>query len=142
MNLFHTALFCKSHLWCSYAFDNHLYHFWHLILYFDGGLNTEHLVYITHIFQDNSDSRFCLWKVHKYTEVTELIKKLCACDMVVIPTEELTNKYYLLQEAIREYHNLFDSKQWRTATKKERSQDQPSLPKYYTVSIEKLATRL
>ena len=31
--------------------------------------NPEHLGYITRIFEDNSDSRFCLWDIHKYKEV-------------------------------------------------------------------------
>ena len=30
----------------------------------------EHLGYITHISEDTSDSRFCLWAIQKYTEVT------------------------------------------------------------------------
>ena len=41
------------------------------------------------------------------------------------------------QEATREYHNLVDSKRWEPVTSKEKSQDQPSLPKAYTVPIEK-----
>ena len=45
---------------------------------------TEHLGYITHIFQDTSDSRFRLWDIQKYKEFTELIKKLRVCDMDVI----------------------------------------------------------
>ena len=45
---------------------------------------TEHLGYITHIFQDTSDSRFRLWDIQKYKEVTDLIKKLRVCDMDVI----------------------------------------------------------
>ena len=32
-----------------------------------GDFNTEHLGYITHIFEDTSDSRFRLWAIYKYT---------------------------------------------------------------------------
>ena len=43
---------------------------------------------------------------------------------------------YLVQEATREYRNLVDSKWWEPATSKEKSRDQPSLPKAYTVAVE------
>ena len=49
-----------------------------------GSFNPEHLGYITRIFKDTSDSRFCLWAIQKYKEVTEFIKKLCVCDMDVL----------------------------------------------------------
>ena len=41
-----------------------------------------------------------------------------------------------MQEATREYHNLVDSKRWEPATSKEKSQEQPLLPKAYTVATE------
>ena len=44
----------------------------------------EHLRYITRILEDNSDSRFRLWDIQKYKEVTEIIKKLRVCDMDVL----------------------------------------------------------
>ena len=44
----------------------------------------EHLGYITRIFEETSDSRFRLWNIQKYKEVTEFIKKHCVCDMDVI----------------------------------------------------------
>ena len=50
----------------------------------DRDFNTEHLGYITHIFEDTSDSRFPLWFIQKYKEVTEFIKKMCVCDMDII----------------------------------------------------------
>ena len=56
--------------------------------------------------------------------------------MDVISQEDLIIYESLIQEATREYHNLVDSKQWELATSKEKSQDQPSLPKAYTVFIE------
>ena len=56
--------------------------------------------------------------------------------MYVISQEDLITYESLLQEATREYRDLVDSKRWEPATSKEKSQDQPSLPKAYTVSIE------
>ena len=44
----------------------------------------EHLRYITRIFEDTSGSRFYLWDIQKYKEVTEFIKKCCVCDIYVI----------------------------------------------------------
>ena len=46
-----------------------------------GGFNPDQLGCITHIFEDNSDSRFRLWGIHKYKEVTEFTRKLFVCDM-------------------------------------------------------------
>ena len=43
----------------------------------------------------------------------------------------------LVQEDTREYRDLVDSKRWEPATSKEKSQYQHSLPKVYTVVIEK-----
>ena len=97
----------------------------------------EHLGYIVHIFEDTSDSRFRLWDIQKYKEVTEFIKKLRVCDMDVLSQEDLITYESLVQEATREYHDLVNSKRWEPATRKEKSQDQPSLPKAYTVFIEK-----
>ena len=37
----------------------------------------EHLGYITRIFEDTSDSRFRLWDIQKYKEVTESINFVC-----------------------------------------------------------------
>ena len=47
-------------------------------------LKPEHLGYIIRIFEYTYDSRFRLWGIHKYKEVTEFIKKLRVCDMDVI----------------------------------------------------------
>ena len=65
-----------------------------------------------------------------------VIKKLHMCDMDVISQEDLITYEYLVQEATQEYHNIVDSKRWEPATSKEKSQDQPSLPKAYNVAIE------
>ena len=56
--------------------------------------------------------------------------------MDVISQEDLITYESLVQEATREYRNLVDSKLWEPATSKEKYQDQPSLPKAYTVAIE------
>ena len=101
-----------------------------------GAFKPEHLGYITHIFEDTSDSRFRLWYIQKYNEVTGFIQKHRVCDMDVISQEDLISYESLVQEATREYRDLVDSKRWEPATSKEKSQDQPSLPKAYTVAIE------
>ena len=66
----------------------------------------------------------------------EFIKKLRGCDMDVISLDEIITYEPLVQEATREYRNLFDSKRWKPVTGKEKYQDQPLLPKSYTFSIE------
>ena len=101
-----------------------------------GEFKTEHIGYITRIFDDNSDSRFRLWAIQKYKEVTEFPKKLRVCDMDVLSQENIIIYESLVQEATRKYLNLVDSKQWEPATSKEKSRDQPSLTKSYTLSIE------
>ena len=42
----------------------------------DGVFNPENIGYITRIFEDTFDSRFYMWAILKYREVTEFIKKL------------------------------------------------------------------
>ena len=54
-----------------------------------GALMPEHLGYIIRIFEDTSDSRFRLWAIQKYKQVTEFIKKLRVCDMDVLSQEDL-----------------------------------------------------
>ena len=56
--------------------------------------------------------------------------------MDVISQEDLITYESLVKEAKQEYHDLVDSNWWEPATSKEKSQDQPSLPKAYTVAIE------
>ena len=56
--------------------------------------------------------------------------------MYVISQEDLITHESLVQEDTSEYRNIVDSKQWEPATSKEKSQEQPSLPKVYTVAIE------
>ena len=57
------------------------------------------------------------------------------CDMNALSQEDLITYESLVQEATREYRDLVDSKRWEPATSKEKSQDQHSLPKAYTVAI-------
>ena len=66
-----------------------------------GAFKSEHLGYITCIFEDTSDSIFRLWGIQKYKEVTDFIKKLCVCDMDVISQEDLITYESLVQEATR-----------------------------------------
>ena len=56
--------------------------------------------------------------------------------MYVISQEDLITYKSLAQESTWEYRDLVDSKRWEPATSKEKSQDQPSLPKAYHVVIE------
>ena len=64
-----------------------------------GAFKPEHIVYITRIFEDTSDSRFRLWDIHKYKEVTDFIKKLSVCDMDVLLQEDIITYESLVQEA-------------------------------------------
>ena len=62
-----------------------------------GAFKPEHLGHITCIFEDTSDSRFCLWAIQKYKEVTEFVKKLLVCDMDIISQEDLITYESLVQ---------------------------------------------
>ena len=103
-----------------------------------GAFKPEHLGYITRIFEETYVSRFRLWDIHKYKEVTEFIKKRCVCDMDVISQEYLITYESLVQEATREYRDIFDSKRWEPAISKENSQYQPLLPNAYDMVVEQL----
>ena len=81
-------------------------------------LKPKHLGYITSIFEDTYDSRFRLWSIKKYKEVTEFIKKLCECDMDDISQEELITYEYLVQEDTHEYRYIANPKQWELASGK------------------------
>ena len=61
--------------------------------------------------------------------------------MDVLSQEYLVTYESLVQEAAREYRNLVDSKRWEPATSKEKSQDQPLLPKAYNVAIEQSSNK-
>ena len=101
-----------------------------------GAFKPEHLGYITRIFENTSDSGIRMWDIQKYKEVMGFIKKLRVCDMDVLSKEDLITYESTVQEATREYRDLVDLKRWEPATSKEKSQDQPFLPKAYTVAIE------
>ena len=73
-----------------------------------GSLKPEHLEYTNQIFEDNYDSRLRPWKIQKYKEDMEFIKKLLVCDMYIISPEYLKTYSTLLQEATREYCNIVD----------------------------------
>ena len=75
-----------------------------------GAFKPEHLGYIPLIFEDTSDSRFCLWDIHKYKEVTEFIKKFRVFNMDVLSQEDLITYESLVQEDTQEYRDLVDSK--------------------------------
>ena len=77
-----------------------------------------------------------MWGIKNYKEVMEFIKKLCVCDINGISPEGLISYESLVQDATREYWNLVDSKRWEPNTGKEKSKDQPSLPRAYTVAID------
>ena len=83
-----------------------------------GAFKPEHLGYITRIFEDTSDTRFRLWDIHKYKQVTEFIKKLHVCDMYVLSQEDLITYESLVKKVTREYRDLVDSKRWEPATSK------------------------
>ena len=57
--------------------------------------------------------------------------------MDIISQEYIITNESLVQEATREYRNLVDSKRWEPATSKEKSEEQHSLTKSYTVAIER-----
>ena len=73
-----------------------------------GAFKPDHLGYITCIFEDTSDYRFCLWDIQKYKEVTEFIKILCVYDIYVLSQEDLITYESLVQETTQEYRNIVD----------------------------------
>ena len=66
-----------------------------------GAFNPEHLGYINHIFEDTSDSRFHLWDIHKYKDMTEFIKKICVCDKDIMQTDNIITYSFIVQEALQ-----------------------------------------
>ena len=94
-----------------------------------GAFYLEHLGYIAQIFEDNSVSRFHLWAIQKYKEVTGFIRNIHVCDLDVMQFEELITYESLVKEAMREYHNLANYKWWEPASGKEKYQYEPSILK-------------
>ena len=96
----------------------------------------KHLVYITCIFEDNSDYKFCIWDIHKYKEFTKFIKTNRAIDLDVIQPQYIITHESLFQKSMREYCNLFDPNYLEYDVLKDKSQYQNSHPKYYIVAID------
>ena len=79
----------------------------------DRAFNSDNLGYIICIFEDTSDSIFHLWATQKYKEFMEFIKKLYVCDKYFMQPDGTITYVSLVQEAMREYRNIVDSKQWK-----------------------------
>ena len=62
-----------------------------------GAFKPNYLGCVTCISEDTSESRFRLWDIQKYKEVTDFIKKLRLCDMDVISQEDLITYESLVQ---------------------------------------------
>ena len=75
-----------------------------------GDLNAKHLGYITCIFEGTFDFIFHIWGTHNYQEVMSFMKKLWVCDNYFMRPDEIITYGSRFQEAIHEYHNIFDSK--------------------------------
>ena len=61
--------------------------------------------------------------------------------MDLISPKEITTYASLVQEATREQSDIVDSKKWELAIGKEKSQEQPLLPKVYNMAIDQLANK-
>ena len=89
-----------------------------------GAFKPEHLKYIIRIFEDTSNSRFHIWATQKYKEVMEFVKKICVCDEDVMQTDNIINYGFLVQEYLREYSNIFESKRWEPTGNKNTTKDE------------------
>ena len=77
----------------------------------DGAFKTEHLGHINSIFEDTSDSRFRLWDIQKYKEVTDFLNFFVCVTWMSYHKESsqhMNPLYKRLQEATREYRDLVD----------------------------------
>ena len=101
-----------------------------------GAFKPEHLVYINSIFEDTSDSRFHIWATQKYKEVMEFVKKPLLCDEDVTQTDNTITYGLLVQESLREYSNIVNSKRWETTDIKKISKDESLLLTGSTAEIE------
>ena len=106
-----------------------------------GSFKTNHLSYIIRILKGNFDYRFHLWVTHKYKEVMTFIKKLCVCDEDLIRLNDVITYGSLVQEAMHEYRNIFDSKRWEPTDSKNISKDEPLLLMSSTAAIEYLVNK-
>ena len=101
----------------------------------DGTFKPDHLGYIIRILEDTYDSIFRLWATQKYKEVMEFIKKLFVCGEDVMKLDDIIKYGPLVQEAMREYCIIMDSKRWEPADSKNISKDEPLLLMASTVAI-------
>ena len=107
----------------------------------DRYFNTENLGYITRIFEDTYESRFCILVIQKYKEVTEFVNKICVCDMDIISPEELISYESLVQDSKLLYWYPVSSNRWEPVKSKDKFQDQPSLPKSHNLAIDHLVNK-
>ena len=101
-----------------------------------GAFKPDHLGYIIHIFEDTSNSRFHIWANQKYKEVIKFSKKPLLCDKDVIKTDDIITYGFLVQESLREYSNIINSKRWEPTDIKNISKDESLLLTASTVVIE------
>ena len=77
-----------------------------------GAFNPEHIGYIIHICEDTSDPRFHIWVTQKLKEFMDFIKNFFVHDEYFMRSDEIITYGPLVQETIRKYHNIFESKRW------------------------------
>ena len=102
----------------------------------DGSFKPEHLVYIICIFEDTSDSKCHLWATQKYTEVMNFVKKPLLCDKDVMQTDVIITYSFLVQESLREYSIIVNSKRWEPTDIEKISKDEYLLLTASTMAIE------
>ena len=68
-------------------------------------------------------------------------RKLFVFDEDVIKTDDIITYCFLVQEALRWYRNVVDSKRWEPTDSKKISKDEPLLLMAYTVAIESLVNK-
>ena len=100
-----------------------------------GAFNPENLSYIICIFEDTSDFRFHLWATQKYKEVMEFAKKPLLCDKDFMQSDDIIAYGLPVQESLREYSNIFNSKRWEPTDDKNISKDKSLLMTESTVAI-------
>ena len=57
----------------------------------------------------------------------EFIKKICVCDEDVLQPDDIINYGYLVQESMREYRKIVDSKRWEPTDNNNIFKDEPLL---------------
>ena len=92
--------------------------------------------YTIRIFENTSNYIFHLWATHKYKEVMEFVKKPLLCDEDGMHTDDIITFGFIVQEYLREYINIFNSKRWEPTDIKKISRDESLLLTASTVAIE------